>query len=761
MSSYVIDVSLDTETVVIRGGALEAFLPVEGVTVGDVEATFGLYDQSVVRVLFDFLKGKVVEITPLARKLLRLVLEGKHRVPNFRPSLRLTDLKDEPYHNRGRLRTKWDLLHHLPLRYVDKSNLQNIEDLEPNVRGTIIGEVYNIQSVQTRSGKNSIIVTVEDGNKHRIDAWFFNQPWLFARFPVHTPVALTGVFQVKKNKYNGRLERSVTSATLETFGTYSSKHKIQPVYSEKVKIKKFVALREVEALLSTVGYIEDPVPEPILEKYNLMPRDLAYREIHFPSSLESAVEARKRIAFDDFIRLQVHLKNIRAKEKHVSAPPLVKTILKDVYVKSLPFSLTGAQERVLKEIGADLGSASPMRRLLHGEVGSGKTEVATAVALQAVSNGYQTAILAPTSVLAHQLYERVLRDINNASIANVKPVILVSGLRVKERRETLATIESGEANIIIGTHSILSGEVAFNKLGLVIIDEQHKFGTEQRDRLFETNKETEAPHVLMMSATPIPRTMSQTIYGHMDLSVIDELPAEREPVETHWNVSEEEGWDKMREQLGEGRQVYVITALVEETENAIDVDNALQTQAFLQTNIFPEYKVGLVHGKMKTIDKNEALAEFVQNKVQVLVATSAVEVGVNVPNATVIMILNANRFGIASLHQIRGRVGRGQYKGYCYLIASDENLSPDAEERLSSLVVSNDGFWLAEVDLNIRGEGALMKQSQSGDNDLFLANLREHKPILQIAQRVAEQAVKSKQMQLEVDIMFQNKQISL
>jgi ATP-dependent DNA helicase RecG len=754
--TYNILANPEQQNITITGDTLSAFISVPGVVMTDDAALLPFTADSA-NLLYQFLRGEEFTMSLQTKTYLRILKDGEHlKHKNWKWSLDLHELRDEIIDAKSRkLKTKWDLIHYMPLRYVDKSNPQNITDLELDTWSVVIGTITSIQYV---AKVNATIVEIKDITGAKIISWFFRQPWMRNKYHEGDEVVISGTYTQKLNKWNNQVEEHIINASLDAVGDYSTSHKVDPVYSEKVGKKKWVVTREVEKMLSSVAWIEDPVPDVILRKYDLMTRNEAYRKIHFPESIQEAVEARKRIAFDDFVRLQVFFANQKESTQEVrKGSSMPDTEWKDLFVNSLPFTFTGAQDRVVAEIAADMALPKPMRRLVHGEVGSGKSEVSLTASLTAAKSGKQVALLAPTGILATQLYERFLKDIKRAGLEEqVKVGLLHTGIKVKERRQLLADLESGDLHFLVGTHSILNKDVAFNDLGLIVIDEQHKFGTKHRQAL-EDNfllKSDVVPDLLMMSATPIPRTMAQTIYGDMDLSVIDELPASRKPVFTFWEEDDSEVWESMREQVEMGHQAYVIAALVDESESEKmeDVENATQMHAFLQTSVFPEFRVGLVHGKMKPAEKNEVLEAYYKNEINILVSTSVIEVGVNVPNATVMTILNANRFGIASLHQIRGRVGRGEAQAYCYLIGDATN--PDAEERLNALVASNDGFWLAEKDLEIRGEGSLFKDSQHGENDMIIANLREHRKLLEIATRVAKSAAKSDKMQDEVSFLF-------
>lgn len=761
--SYNIEANPEQNNITITGEGVKAFSVIPGALI-DADIAVIPFNQNAAQVLFDFLKkGNKAEMSLRTKAFLRVLKDNAHAGKrDWQWDYDLHNMRDIVVDPKGRkLKTAWDLIHYMPLRYIDKSSPQNITDLNLDTWSVVVGQITTLKYI---AKADAVIVEIRDITGASVSSWFFRQRWLMNTYHEGDTVVLSGTYSSYTDKRTGATEPRLTNATIDAVGKYDSGHKVVPVYSEKVGKKKWVITKEIEKLLTNIGWIIDPVPEAIVKKYNLMTRNEAYRKIHFPESLEEAVRARERIAFDDFVRLQVFLHQKKSNEQETrQGNMMVDERWTKKFVDSLPFEFTGAQTRVISEIRDDMSGEKPMRRLLHGDVGSGKTEVSLTAALRAVRSGFQVALLAPTSILAVQLAERFERDIKKAGLEELVSVgLLHTGVKVAARRKLIEGAKNGDLHILVGTHSILSKDIEFHKLGLIVIDEQHRFGTKHRQALTDNfmSKSSVVPDVLMMSATPIPRTMSQTIYGDMDLSVIDEYPADRKPVATFWDEDDSYAWESIREEVTKGHQAYVIASLVDESESEKmeNVENATQTQMFLQTSVFPDLNVGLVHGKMKPAEKSAVLDAFYANEIEVLVSTSVIEVGVNVPNATVMTILNANRFGIASLHQIRGRVGRGSAQGYCYLIGEASN--PDAEERLNAMVASNDGFWLAEKDLEIRGEGSLLNDSQSGENDMIVANLREHKKLLEIASRVAKHAAKSPKMLDEVSFLFKDGEIS-
>lgn len=1005
-----------------------------------------------------FLTGRSVEISLKDKRILATLagLDDAADVNTFRWENQLTELIETPMAKKfGKIVSEWDLIHYLPIRYIDKTNPQKVAELEIGAWSVVVGEIVNEVTYDHR--RDLVKIVVQDVTGGRISASFFRQKWLAWKFKEGDEVVLYGNYSEYIDQRKGGRYPQITNAKIDKLGDIRGDLPMIPIYPQKSGDKTWQLQQEVTALLNTNIWFDDPVPERILSKYNLMTRDEAYRKIHFPETREEADRARERIAFDEFIRLQVFFHSNKEQLENSLGRPKLNTKLADKFVSSLPFDFTGAQLRVTKEIASDMAKDIPMYRLLQGDVGSGKaqplyskvltpagfkemgnvqvgdvvltpdgktssiigvfpqgkravyeltfhdgstvradenhlwsvtsteptkenssnellttlelegdlisesgqpkwfvdlpkivglggkwsssidpytlgsllsnplsdfstpstqeildelrnlgledaspwvrfipkqllnsdetsrlsllqglldsaglaeagrgysftspswrladdvvylvrslggtarmdyensdnggsfssqgqlpeslipfrlpakknaflhmlatkislkailsikyvgledtqcikladpkglyitddftvthnTEISTYTTLVAVASGYQVGFLAPTDILASQLFERLEKDLKRADLSDKVVIGLMSGkMKVKEKRELLLDLKEGRINILVGTHAIIQKGVEFQDLGLVIIDEQHKFGTEQRSTLRDNNTRGGVPDMLTMSATPIPRTTAQVVYGDMEISVIDELPPGRTPIKTVWSENPKEAWAKIREQVELGHQAYVVASLVEESEKMENIESAVQTYEFLANKIFPDISVGLLHGKMSKEEKDQVIHLFYENKVQILVATTVVEVGVNVPNATVMTILNANRFGIASLHQIRGRVGRGVAESYCFLVGEATN--GEAEERLTALVASTDGFWLAEKDLEIRGEGALFGSAQSGMSDMFVGNLRDYKDILEIAKTVAPMASSSKMLKEEIAVLYKDKMI--
>lgn len=713
----------------------------------------------------EYLTGKSVFVSNKAKAVLKALADTPDdKLKELIWSTDMLDLKSNKFSGRFvKIKTEWDLIHYLPLRYIDRTNPQSISDLQPGDWATIIGTVATVPEYVPKH--ELVKITVEDHNGQRITAAFFNQKWLSYTYYQGDKVILYGNYSeyVRANRGGGRSVKfpQISSPKIDKQASLrQGRLTMIPVYPQKKQDKSLQLQRAQSELLDKIVWIEDPIPEKARKKYELMHRNDAYREVHFPTSKESLISAQKRIAFDEFIRLQIYLEARRKTNNEENWSHIKdKSGWKDRFVNSLPFTLTDGQLEVIDEIAADLKERKPMYRLLQGDVGSGKTELSEAAALITAEAGYQVALLAPTDSLAQQLYDRYVRTIANANITELEDkIVLLKGSHTpKQKREATEKINNGEAIITIGTHSIVQKTVTFKNLGLAIVDEQHKFGVDQRDSLRKKQSDGSTPDFLSMSATPIPRATAQIVYGDMDISIVKELPAGRIPIKTFWSLDPKQAWQRTREEVEAGHQAYVVTSLVEESEKIENVESAEETYLYLGNQVFPDLRVGLLHGKLKASEKKEVLESYKNGNIDILVATSVVEVGINVPNSTVMTILDANRFGIASLHQIRGRVGRDTLPSFCYLIGDPKY--PDAEERLNALVESTDGFWLAEKDLEIRGEGTLFSQVQSGENDMSLANLKEYKQQLELAKEALPMAYSSKELHREVSQLYKDKVI--
>jgi len=649
------------------------------------------------------------------------------------------------------IETVFDLLTHYPRRYIDRTKEARIADLHVGELASVLARVDRISSRPLGGGRGRgrrvmVEATVSDGSG-RMKVTFFNQAWREKQLPPGTEA----VFWGKVEDFRGT--RQLTNPVVDLVGDQTGQ--VVPVYpqSEKARITTQDVRRWVDEALRRTGDLLDPVPEPILGRLDLIDRTTAFRLVHAPGdSVAAYVAARKRLIFDELLRLQLalvlrkrHLEATTVGVAHDLSGELVRR-----FHDALPYPLTGAQQRVLGEIEADLAHPVPMHRLLQGDVGAGKTVVAVSAMLVAVQGGHQGALMAPTEVLAEQ-HALGIRDLVADLRVGDEGALFDRPLRVElltnrvpagERRKITEGLASGEVDIAIGTHALLSADVRFRSLGVVVVDEQHRFGVEQRAALREKGQGG-VPDVLVMTATPIPRTAAMTVYGDLDVSVLDELPPGRTPIETTWSRTEQEQsevWEQVRREVADGRQAYVVCPLVEESEK-LEVSSATETYEQLRTGELEGQRVGLLHGRVAPAEKEETMRLFREGRLDVLVATTVIEVGVDVPNATVMVILDADRFGIAQLHQLRGRVGRGAHRSWCHLLG--EGATDDGARRLEALVATTDGFELAEVDLDLRGEGTILGARQKGRNDLKLASLRDHREWVDLAREVAFELVDS------------------
>jgi ATP-dependent DNA helicase RecG len=632
-----------------------------------------------------------------------------------------------------------DLLLHYPRRYVDRTNEARIADLAVGEEGMVLAVVRRAESRRTRNRRTMVQVDVSDGSGY-LRCTFFNQPW---RVKQLTP-GTSAVFFGKLDTFGGR--KTMTNPVVDLVGDRTGR--IVPIYpqSEKAALTTWEIGGWVEEALRRAGPFADPVPEPVLDEQDLVDRTTAMRGIHLPDSGDEAKAARKRLVFDELLRTQVAL--VRRKRqlettasgvRHVVGGPLVERFL-----AALPFPLTSAQRRAIDEIDRDLAAVAPMHRLLQGDVGSGKTLVAVAALLTAVDGGHQGALMAPTEVLAeqHALSVRaLLGDLTvpaEGTLLGDRPLrveLLTNRTPAGERTKLFKALEAGEVDIAIGTHALIQQSVAFRSLGVAVVDEQHRFGVEQRAAL--RAKGEAVPDVLVMTATPIPRTAAMTVYGDLDVSTLDELPPGRTPVRTRWArgpLDEAEAWARVKEEVAAGHQAYVVCPLIEESDR-LEARSAQATFDELAAGELADLRLALLHGRVPAAEREATMAAFRAGSIDALVATTVIEVGVDVPNASVMVVLDADRFGIAQLHQLRGRVGRGAAESWCFLIG--EAITAEAEERLAALERTTDGFELAEVDLDLRGEGTILGARQKGRSDLRLASLRRDRAVVGRAREVA------------------------
>jgi ATP-dependent DNA helicase RecG len=632
------------------------------------------------------------------------------------------------------VQTVGDLLQLYPRRYDDYRSLKTINRLEYGEEVTIIATVWDTHARETRRGGALITSTLSDGTG-TIQITWFNQPWLVEKLTPGSQIVVSG----RVDEYLGRLvfqspEWELLDKTLVHTG------RLVPVYP----LTEGVSQKWLRRLIKqTVDYwtqrLPDYLPPASRERLAMPTLDQAVRQIHFPDNWEDLERARRRLAFDEFLLIQLGvLRQRRQWRSQPGRPVSVNEGLLQEFVASLPFGLTGAQQKVLHEIIGDLRQAVPMSRLLQGDVGSGKTVVALAAMLVTAADGGQAALMAPTEILAEQHCRSIGGLLGSFSAAGHDPrmaVRLLTGSTPAAEREAIyQDIAGGQAGLVVGTHALIQGAVAFQDLRLAIIDEQHRFGVQQRAAL--RDKAAGNPHVLVMSATPIPRTLALTVYGDLDLSVIDEMPPGRQRIITRWlaPLERERAYSFVRRQVEQGRQAYIICPLVEESEK-IEAKSAVEEHARLQKEVFPDLQLGLLHGRMKGDEKDEAMQRFRGGELHILVSTAVVEVGIDVPNATVMLVEGANRFGLSQLHQFRGRVGRGQHQSYCLLLADAS--TPDAEARLRVISETDDGFKLAEEDLKLRGPGEFFGTRQSGLPDIKLAKLSDTR-LLEMARSEAK-----------------------
>ncbi len=627
-----------------------------------------------------------------------------------------------------------DLLYTFPRRYDDYTLMKPIKELVFGEQVTIIGTVWETRARRTRSNQVVVQSVINDGAA-TIQATWFNQRWLAEKLQAGMQIVISG----KVDQYLGRLvfnNPTWEPLELEPLRT----RRIVPVYP---LTQGLTSNRMRDVMRQAVGKwavnVPDPLPESVRQKQNLLPLPHAIQQIHFPTDQERLHKARRRLIFDELFLLQLGMQGQRREWQAAPGAPLAHTPeTLAAFRAMLPYQLTGAQERVIGEITADMARDIPMNRLLQGDVGSGKTVVAAAAMFVAVKAGAQAALMAPTEILAEQHFAG-LRELLGQ--LDVSVALLTGSAPTAEKGAVYAGLADGRIQVIIGTHALIQEAVQFHNLGLAVIDEQHRFGVDQRAALRQKGAASGAddghPHLLVMSATPIPRSLALSLYGDLDLSTLDEMPPGRQEIKTRWlRPSERErAYTFIRRQAQAGRQAYIIYPLVEASDK-IDAGAAVAEYERLQHGVFPELKLGLVHGRLKANEKEAAMRAFKNGETDVLVSTSVIEVGVDVPNSAVMLIENANRFGLAQLHQFRGRVGRGEHQSYCILIA--ENESADAEERLRALEDTNDGFALAEKDLEIRGPGEFFGRRQSGLPELRLASILDME-MLKMARAAAEE----------------------
>jgi ATP-dependent DNA helicase RecG len=639
------------------------------------------------------------------------------------------------------LATFEDLLRHFPYKYIDRTRFYKIRDIEPELPYVqVIARISSKELLGDKRTKRLVIQAQDDTGIMEL-VWFQGIKWMEKTLVPGKAYVIFG----KPSFFNGKVQMAhpemelYSPANLARNGNLT----LQPAYSSTEKLKQFMLdSKGLQKLVATLldqcaKDIHENLPQYIINKYRLVDKATAYRNIHFPGDGAALNEAQHRLKFEELFLLQLRMlksKMHRTLKFKGNIFGTVGTIFNDFYEHKLPFLLTNAQKRVLKEIRVDTQRGVQMNRLLQGDVGSGKTVVALMSMLIAIDNGFQTCIMAPTEILANQHYQTI-KDLVGDDFVEV--ALLTGSTSQKARKVLHQRLESGELKILIGTHALIEDKVQYKNLGLVVIDEQHRFGVEQRAKLWRKN--IIPPHILVMTATPIPRTLAMTLYGDLDISVIDELPAGRKPIKTvHFYENQRlRMFGFMKQEIALGRQIYVVYPLIKESEK-LDLKN-LEDGINTMSHEFPapDYQLSIVHGKLKAAEKAYEMQRFIKGETHIMVATTVIEVGVNVPNASVMIIENAERFGLSQLHQLRGRVGRGAEQSYCILM-SNHKLSHDGRKRLNTMVKTNNGFEIAEIDLELRGPGNIEGTEQSGVLDLKMANLATDQQLLIQVRKIVE-----------------------
>ncbi|WP_026704988.1 ATP-dependent DNA helicase RecG [Flavobacterium soli] len=652
--------------------------------------------------------------------------------------------------NRGELLRKelgihkyQDLINLFPNRYIDRTRYYKINELQNNnAEVQIIGKIINIKTVEQKRGKRLVATFVDDTGQMEL-VWFQGHKWIRESLKLNVVVVIFG----KCTSFNGLFNMAHPEIELLSEHEQSLRSAMQPVYpSTETLTNRGLSNRAINKMmqqlfLETQALFSETLPDYLVNELKLIPKNVALFNIHFPKSADLLAKAQFRLKFEElfFIQLQLITKNLIRKHKIKGHPfDKVGENFNDFFKNHLPFDLTNAQKRVIKEIRNDMGNNAQMNRLLQGDVGSGKTIVALMSMLLALDNGFQACLMAPTEILANQHFKGLTELAQNLDI-NIK--ILTGSTKTADRKIIHEELENGTLHILIGTHALLEDKVQFHNLGLAVIDEQHRFGVEQRSKLWKKNDIP--PHILVMTATPIPRTLAMSLYGDLDISVIDELPPGRKPIETvhRFDSNRLKVWKFIKDEIAKGRQIYIVYPLIQESEKMDYKDLMDGYESISRDFPLPEYAISIVHGKMKPADKDAEMERFSKGKTQIMVATTVIEVGVNIPNASVMIIESAERFGLSQLHQLRGRVGRGAEQSYCIMMTSHK-LSSDSKIRMETMVRTNDGFEIAEVDLKLRGPGDLMGTQQSGVLNLQIADIVRDKDILQLARHHAMKILK-------------------
>jgi ATP-dependent DNA helicase RecG len=635
-----------------------------------------------------------------------------------------------------------DLLKHFPYKYIDRTRFYKIKDIQPDLPYVQVLVRLSTKEIIGEKRTKRLVAQAKDDTGNIELVWFQGIKWVEK---ILVPGKVYVIFG-KPGFFNGKAQ--MAHPEIELYNATAVKQKgnltLQPAYSSTEKLKTFTldskGLQKLVAILleQCAKDIHENLPAYILNRFKLAGRAQSYRNIHFPDNATQLNEARHRLKFEELFFLQLKLlknKLLRTQKFKGNIFGSVGNYFNDFYHNKLPFALTNSQKRVLKEIRLDTQRGVQMNRLLQGDVGSGKTVVALMSMLIAIDNGFQTCIMAPTEILANQHYQTI-KSLVGDSFINV--ALLTGSVPKKARKVIHEQLENGSLNILIGTHALIEDPVQYKNLGFVVIDEQHRFGVEQRAKLWR--KAIIPPHILVMTATPIPRTLAMTMYGDLDISVIDELPAGRKPIQTlhFYEAQRLRMFGFMKQEIAKGRQIYVVYPLIQESEK-LDLKNLMDgTDIMAREFPLPQYRISIVHGKLKPAEKEFEMQRFVKGETQIMVATTVIEVGVNIPNASVMIVENAERFGLSQLHQLRGRVGRGAEQSYCILM-SNEKLSHDGRIRLNTMVKTNNGFEIAEIDMQLRGPGNIEGTQQSGVLDLKVADLTTDQEILMQARKCVEE----------------------
>lgn len=637
-----------------------------------------------------------------------------------------------------------DLLNFFPNRYIDRTRYYKINELQNNVAEVqIIGKIINVKTVEFGKNQKRLVATFVDDTGQMELVWFQGHKWIRESLKLNEMCVIFG----KCTSFGNAFNMAHPEIELMKEHEQSLRSAMQPVYpSTETLANRGISNRVINKMMQqlfqeTQAKFAETLPDYLTAELKLIPKNAALFNIHFPKSTEALAKAQFRLKFEElfYIQLQLITKNLIRKHKIKGHPfTRVGEYFNDFFQNHLPFELTNAQKRVIKEIRIDMGSNAQMNRLLQGDVGSGKTIVALMSMLIALDNGFQSCLMAPTEILANQHFNGLSELAKELNI-NIK--ILTGSTKIANRRIIHEELENGTLHILIGTHALLEDKVKFKNLGLAVIDEQHRFGVEQRSKLWKKNEIP--PHVLVMTATPIPRTLAMSLYGDLDISVIDELPPGRKPIQTvhRFDSNRLKVWKFIRDEIALGRQIYIVYPLIQESEKMDFKDLMDGYESISRDFPLPQYSISILHGKMKPADKDAEMKRFAEGKTNIMVATTVIEVGVNIPNASVMIIESAERFGLSQLHQLRGRVGRGAEQSYCILMTSHK-LSTDSKTRMETMVSTNDGFEIAEVDLKLRGPGDLMGTQQSGVLNLQIADIVRDRDILQLARNYALKILK-------------------